>query len=83
MKYLPGFAEMILKVSKCFAFRSQVYETYFGRVITPKVSVFISATMGCYNVSRSSFWRYIDVHVLRVSIIRDYVVLSAARAVKL
>ena len=26
---------MVLKISKCFAFRSQVYETWFARVITP------------------------------------------------
>ena len=26
---------MILKISKCFAFRLQVYETLFARVITP------------------------------------------------
>ena len=35
MKHLTGFAELILKVSKCFAFRSQVYESWFGRVIAP------------------------------------------------
>ena len=35
MKYLAGIAEMILKVSKCFTFRFQVYETWFGRVIAP------------------------------------------------
>ena len=33
VRYLAGFGETILKVSKCFAFRLQVYETWFGRVI--------------------------------------------------
>ena len=33
VKYLAGLAEIILKVLKCFAFRLQVYETWFGRVI--------------------------------------------------
>ena len=35
VKYLAGFAEMILNISKCFAFRLQVYETWLGRVIAP------------------------------------------------
>ena len=39
MKYLAGFAEVILKVSKCFVFRLQVYETWFDRVIASLVSV--------------------------------------------
>ena len=34
-KYLAEIAEMSLKVSKCFVFRLQVYETWFGRVIAP------------------------------------------------
>ena len=35
VKYLAGFAEMILKVPKCFAVRLLVYKTWFGRVIAP------------------------------------------------
>ena len=35
VKYWAGFAEIILRVSKCFAFSLQVYETWLGRVITP------------------------------------------------
>ena len=35
VKYLAGFAEMILKVSEYSAFRLQIYETWFGLVIAP------------------------------------------------
>ena len=31
LKYLAGFIELILKISKCFTFRLQVYETWFDR----------------------------------------------------
>ena len=42
VKYLAGFAEIILKFSKRFAFRLQVYETWFGRVIAPLETLFPS-----------------------------------------
>ena len=32
---VAGFTEMILKISKRFAFRLQVYETWLARVIAP------------------------------------------------
>ena len=47
--YLVGFTEMILKVSKCFSFRLQVYETWVCRVITPLEEALRNALCG---------WRY-------------------------
>ena len=41
VKYLVGFAKIILNVSKCFAPMVQVYEAWFGRVIAPLLEPWI------------------------------------------